>query len=89
MVAVDTTYSVAFAPANRPRIAFLRSKQPVGACCQAAFSQSYVVRPGTPSAHNNWRARDDSNGRPLPQELSRTVQPSNIKPVAAGGRFVY
>jgi hypothetical protein len=24
--------------------------------------------PGTPSAHGNWRARDDSNVRPLPQE---------------------
>ena len=32
---------------------------------------------------NRWRARDDSNVRPLPQELSRTFQASKIRPVAA------
>jgi hypothetical protein len=48
-----------------------------------------ALRPGTPSAHGNWRARDDSNTRTLPQEPPPTSKPSKIRPVAAGRGFVY
>ena len=45
--------------------------------------------PARPRHANCSRARDNSNVRPLPLELSRTFQASNRRPVAAWGRFVY
>jgi hypothetical protein len=37
--------------------------------------------PGTPSAHDNWRARDDSNARTLPQEAPPTSNRAKSSPL--------
>jgi hypothetical protein len=55
----------------------------------ASPQRDLALSPGTPSAHGNWRARDDSNTRTLPQEPPPTSKPSKIRPVAAGRGFVY
>ena len=69
--------------------ALLHSRLILGSKLIEPSDRPMKADPARPRHANCSRARDDSNVRPLPSELSRTFQPSNIRAVAAYRRFVY
>jgi hypothetical protein len=85
MLAINTTYSRCDYAGGPPAQCFKWLKKPLARIAEQLLANDYMISPGTPSAHGNWRARDDSNVRTLPQEPAPTSNRAKSGPLPLTG----